>query len=327
MHKKRNKTKEENDILIKKIKSEKITNFRGFIFSQKFNINEIINYKYEKLNFSEVIFEKEADFSDYEFEEDVIFNKVEFKENVKFKNASFIGNCEFYKIKFNKKFINEKVFERVRFKGQNLIINKVENLPRLDGIRFSGCSKFILRNVEYNKGEYLYGKINYRIARNQSKDIGDYENIGYYYYKERTYGGKIIKESDYPTYNEYICAKFFDKLSKYTIGYGEKPWNILIITILIISIFAFFYMFAGIQTINSESIGIDISNLNKYSLESILDMYIDLWYFSMVTFSTVGYGDMIVNGLFGKILVSLEVFFGVTMGATWASVVIKRMIR
>ena len=47
----------------------------------------------------------------------------------------------------------------------------------------------------------------------------------------------------------------------------------------------------------------------------------------MVTFSTVGYGDIIVTSLLGKILVSIEVFLGVTIGATWASVIIKRMIR
>jgi hypothetical protein len=47
----------------------------------------------------------------------------------------------------------------------------------------------------------------------------------------------------------------------------------------------------------------------------------------MVTFTTVGYGDMVVTSSVGKILVSLEVFFGVTIAAAWASVVIKRMTR
>lgn len=47
----------------------------------------------------------------------------------------------------------------------------------------------------------------------------------------------------------------------------------------------------------------------------------------MVTFTTVGYGDMIVTTTIGKILVGLEVFFGITIGAAWTSVIIKRMIR
>lgn len=93
-----------------------------------------------------------------------------------------------------------------------------------------------------------------------------------------------------------------------------------------ISIFALLYMFIGIKTLNNELIGISIKTLSQHSLVEILNTYIDLWYFSMVTFTTVGYGDMIVTTTIGKILVGLEVF-GITIGAAWTSVIIKRMIR
>lgn len=53
----------------------------------------------------------------------------------------------------------------------------------------------------------------------------------------------------------------------------------------------------------------------------------DLWYFSMVIFSIVGYGDMVVISLIGKVLVGIEVFFGVIIGVIWVFVIIKRMIR
>ncbi|WP_242824094.1 potassium channel family protein [[Clostridium] dakarense] len=221
----------------------------------------------------------------------------------------------------------KKIFEKVKFRGQNLTINKAKNLSRMDGIRFNGCTKFILKNIDYKKEFYLNGKINYKIARNQAHKIGDHERIGHYYYKERAYGSKTMKASDYPSYRHYMSEKFFDILSRYTIGYGERPWNIFIIAFFIISIFAFLYMFTGIESINSNVVAINISNLNQYSFFEIIKIYVDLWYFSMVTFSTVGYGDMIVSSVLGKILVSIEVFFGVTIGATWASVVIKRMIR
>ena len=174
---------------------------------------------------------------------------------------------------------------------------------------------------------YINGKINYRIARNQANKIGDHERIGYYYYKERAYGSKNIRVEDYPTYRDYLSTKFFDALSKYTVGYGERPWNILIVSVMTISIFALLYMFIGIKTLNNELIGISIKTLSQHSLFEILNTYIDLWYFSMVTFTTVGYGDMIVTTTIGKILVGLEVFFGITIGAAWTSVIIKRMIR
>ena len=82
-----------------------------------------------------------------------------------------------------------------------------------------------------------------------------------------------------------------------------------------------------IRNIYNEEISLNLNNLENYSLYEIIKIYIDLWYFSMVTFSTVGYGDIIVTSLLGKILVSVEVFLGVTIGAAWASVIIKKMIR
>lgn len=324
---KQNKTKEENKRIIEEIKTNKIRDFKGFIFEEDFNIKEIIDYEYDKLEFNEAIFMKSANFKDYEFKGEVVFDDVEFRGSASFVNSSFLDNCSFYNTKFNQEFINDKIFEKVKFKGQNFVINNVVNLPRMDGIMFSGASKFILRNTEYKKEDYLLGKINYRIARNQAHKIGDHERIGFYYYKERAYGSHIMNVNDYPTYNEYLCSKFFDRLSKYAVGYGERPWNILLITILIISVFAFLYMFVGIRTLDYKIIGIDLTNIKDYSFFEIVSMYIDLWYFSMITFSTVGYGDMIATTLIGKILVTIEVFFGVTIGATWASVVIKRMIR
>ena len=39
----------------------------------------------------------------------------------------------------------------VIFTGQNLVINSVHNLPRMDGIKFDEYAKFILLDVDYEK--------------------------------------------------------------------------------------------------------------------------------------------------------------------------------
>lgn len=324
---KHNKNNNENKEFLKRIREERISDFSGFVFEEYFNANEVIDYEVQDLNFIETIFKKEAIFNGYEFRGRVYFKYVKFYDYVSFGNAIFNNNVIFYKTIFNNVYINEKIFEKSKFRGQNLIINEVINLPRMDGIIFNSCSKFILHNIDYKKENYLIGKINYKIARNQANNIGDYERIGHYYYKERIYRSKSMNVYDYHSYRDYLSEKFFDRLSKYTIGYGERPWNIFIITLLIISMFALMYMFLDIRNIYNEEIGLNLNNLENYSLYEIIKIYIDLWYFSMVTFSTVGYGDIIVTSLLGKILVSVEVFLGVTIGAAWASVIIKRMIR
>lgn len=324
---KKNKTSKENQEMIKLIKEEKIQDFSGFIFEETFKINEIIDYSYKELNFTETIFIKQALFNNYIFKGKIIFNNTKFLEFATFINSKFLYSASFNNVIFDKKYSKVKVFMGVVFNGQNLVMDSVHNLPRLDGIKFDECSKFILLDTKYEKEHYINGKINYRIARNQANKIGDYERIGYYYYKERAYASRIIKAEDYPVYKDYLSSKFFDSLSKYTVGYGERPWNILTVSILTISIFAFLYMFVGIKTLDNELIGISMKTINQYPLTKIISTYIDLWYFSMITFTTVGYGDMIVTTTLGKMLVSLEVFLGITIGAAWTSVIIKKMIR
>ncbi|MEN2257899.1 potassium channel family protein [Paraclostridium benzoelyticum] len=72
----------------------------------------------------------------------------------------------------------------------------------------------------------------------------------------------------------------------------------------------------------------EIIKIDKFkNIHDFIKTYIDLWYFSMITFSTVGYGDMTVINIAGKVLVSIEVFIGVTMGASWASVIFRKMSR
>lgn len=324
---KKGKNNEENKIVKDIIIKDKISDFKGFIIEEEFIAVDILTYEYGYLDFSEVEFLKNVIFDKCDFKTRVCFNNTFFYQKVTFKDCTFHESCNFYSTRFNKEYVGKKVFIKAKFLGQNFIANKTKNLPRLDGLIFSPYSKVIMRDLDYKKIGYLSGKVNYRIARLQAKKIGDYESIGYYYYKERSYGTKIMKKSDYPTYSEYLSAKFFDVLSKYTIGYGERPWNILFITILIISIFAFLYMFTGVKAIDSIIVKLSLKDIASYSLKEVISLYMDFWYFSMVTFATVGYGDMVATTTIGKILVVIEVFFGVTVAATWASVVIKRMIR
>ena len=64
---KKHKTKEENKEVIKLIKKKKISDFEWIIFEENFNINEVIDYSYKELNFTETTFIKEVLFNNYIF--------------------------------------------------------------------------------------------------------------------------------------------------------------------------------------------------------------------------------------------------------------------
>lgn len=322
---KKNKTKREKILFNAYIKKGNITDFTGFNFEDEFNINKVINYDFEKLKFNEVIFTKKAVFDDFVFKDSIEFYNTEFEEYVSFLNSTFLRNCIISNVKFNEKYINERIFEKSSFNGQKLIVEKCENFPRLDGITFSPYTKFIFKETHYPKENALCGKNNYKIARIQSKQIEDIDNIGYYYYNERNYASKFLDQEKYVSYKDFLSTKFFDFLSKHVIGYGEKPLKLLIISISVVSIFAFIYMFIGIESGDFGLIKIDLSNL--YSFSDFIKFYIESWYFSIITFCTVGYGDILVLGLIGKIAVCVEVFLGVTINAIWTSILLTRMIR
>lgn len=297
--------------------------FNEVIIIDTNKIDELRQYK--DINFSNSIFNNDVIFENCEFKKDIIFKDTRFKKNISFINCIFYGDCIFKNINFNKDITNKNIFIKSKIKGQKLVFEKVHNLPKLDGVYLSHCCKLILKDIVYEKKDYKYAKVNYRIAKNQASIIGDYEKLGHYYYMERYYGGKCIKRKNFDSYIEYVNTKFIDLLSRYAIGYGEKPINIFVISFLIISIFALFYMFTGLKNINNEFIG--LNTIKNCNINKIIKDYIDLWYFSMITFTTVGYGDMLVINVLGKILVSIEVFLGLTMAASWASVIFRKISR
>lgn len=306
-------------------KKKQCIDYTNLIFDEVVIINTDKLYELsqnEDIDFSNALFKKDVIFDNCRFEKNIIFRNVIFKSNVSFKNCVFYGDCIFENVDFAENLTSEKIFIHSKIKGQKVHFENIKNMPRLDGIIFSNCSKVLLKNIEYSKNDYENAKINYRIAKNQCSVTGDYEKLGHYYYMERYYGGRCIKRSTFRSNMQYINAKFMDFLSRIIIGYGEKPLNIFIISFFIISLFAILYMITGVKY-NDKIIKIgEVKNIYE-----LIKNYIDLWYFSMVTFSTVGYGDMIVINIAGKALVSIEVFLGVTMGASWASVIFRKMSR
>lgn len=306
-------------------KKKQCIDYTNLIFDEAVIIDSDKLYELSKnknIDFSDSLFKKNVVFDNCKFKKNIIFKNIIFKSNVSFKNCVFYGDCIFKNVEFSKELTSEKIFIHSKIKGQKVSFENINNMPRLDGIIFSNCTKILLKDIKYGKNDYENAKINYRIAKNQCSATGDYEKLGHYYYMERYYGGKCIKRSGFRCNIQYINAKFIDFLSRIIIGYGEKPLNIFIISFFIISFFAILYMITGVQY-NDKII-------NIYEVENIYELiknYIDLWYFSMITFSTVGYGDMIVINIAGKVLVSIEVFLGVTMGASWASVIFRKMSR
>lgn len=117
-------------------------------------------------------------------------------------------------------------------------------------------------------------------------------------------------------------AKFKSILSFITCGYGERPFFSLLASLTLVFLCGTLYMFFGVN-INNEVISFHPSLSQPLPpLEQLV-----LWYhFSLVTFSTVGYGNVVPVG--GSLIVSaVEMVLGVVMVGIWVSTLVRKMTR
>lgn len=313
---KENKTRRENLLFLHYIKKYQIQYFKGFIFEEKFKAVDILKYNYKDLKFEDCVFNDEVNFSDFIFNTKVSFSNCKFLGGINFVNCQINNRFLIKDCYFNNDFINNKIFKSAKINCQNFILENNDNLPRLDGIIFSRESKFSFRNCDYNSHFSEVGRINYSIAKIQADRIRDLSNMGYYNYNERKYRNKTLSKKDFANYPEYILSKLLNYISREFMGYGEHLTKLLLYIIGIISFFAFLYMLIGVYRSPSELVRLDLRNLKNFTIISFLEFYLQFWYFSFVTFTTVGFGDIIVSGILGKVLVCIEVFLGISMEAT-----------
>ncbi len=142
------------------------------------------------------------------------------------------------------------------------------------------------------------------------------ESYGEYFYISKRTKHKIIE-------NKY--EKFVSILSLITCGYGERPYYSLISSLFIVIISAILYMFSGVKLSNGQVINYDITG-TPVAIPIIVNDLIKCIHFSLVTFTTVGYGNVIPHGI-GLLVSSFEMILGVIMIAIWTSTLVRKMTR
>ena len=127
------------------------------------------------------------------------------------------------------------------------------------------------------------------------------------------------------TFKFITIEKIKSYIFYYICGYGERPTFALITSLEIVFIFAILYMFFGL-CINERIIHYDLNILFYLSRKIIyLDM-IDCFYFSLATFTSVGYGDIFPIG-YSILLSCLEMILGVTMMVVWTGTLARKITR
>lgn len=212
-------------------------------------------------------------------------------------------------------------FDTVTMKDCNLKDTKVL-MPKItefnfeNSLRSSKVSKHtFFDKVIFNKKEdrevrfaaELYSQLSELYEENKLMDLS-----GEYFYLYKKTEAIRLKGAE----------KFKSLMGFLVCGYGERPMFSLIASLALIVTCGTLYMFFGVS-LNNETI------LFKPSFSQPLPPLgqLILWYhFSLVTFSTVGYGNVVPVG--GSLVVSaFEMVLGIIMVGIWVSTLVRKMVR
>lgn len=153
----------------------------------------------------------------------------------------------------------------------------------------------------------------YRNVRKNCEKQGLFQTAGYFFHREM-----VVRRYQMPSHS---FGRFVSKLVDAFCGYGEKPSRVVIFSMVLILFCAISYYFLGISG-GSGMVGINLSA----SLTDNLLAFGNCLYYSVVTFTTLGYGDYTPVGA-SKVMAALEAFTGSFTMALFVVVFVKKMTR
>jgi len=266
---------------------------------------------------------------------EVDFSGMEIEGDVNFKDAVVRGNVSFYKAKIegNIIFISAHIkgdiqFAWARVAGHALFNMEVEGKTVFDGaevlrgVHFVGCR---FRDLTMEEQAYMF-------ARWGWERIGVRERADEYFYKEmvtkrkQRMNTKLLKERLEWIKGRWGRAKeiakwvwgvvtvpfewlFADKI----FGYGTRPYRVILAWFLIVSGCGGIYKWKGL-VINSRT-------------GEVVKSFWEALYFSVITATTVGYGDFHPAVGWGRVLAGAEAIIGTFMWAAFIVIFARKFMR
>jgi voltage-gated potassium channel Kch len=118
---------------------------------------------------------------------------------------------------------------------------------------------------------------------------------------------------------KFSIKRIVSKVVDLFCGYGEDPMRVVGFSIFLILVCAMAYFF--LDTTGAHPIYEDLSGWQFYFFE-----FLNSLYFSVVTFTTLGYGDISPVGV-ARFIAAFEAFLGSFTMALFVVVFVKKMTR
>ena len=207
-----------------------------------------------------------------------------FKSNLKntnLKNAN-LTNCNLLGANLE----NTKL-ENITWGVDNKVINEIEAENALSNGDLS------LANQKYKEAEDVYRSIKICL---QKQTLGQDSRL--FFIRQMIANRKQMPKLSF--------RRLWSKIVDLTTGYGEKIYNIIFTMLSIILISAFLYGIDGVQYQN-HTLGF-FGDIDYYG--GVLNVIGNLLYFSVVVYTTVGFGEIVPIGVLGKGVMVFESIIG-----------------
>lgn len=247
------------------------------------------------------------------FEKNAYF-KVQFIDNCLLQQAIFRDSITWLDIEF----INDKAYTKFN------IHTKITKCDLNDNL-YSDIGNDILRYDKYKSMGQTFRNFNAQFKKN-----GNIREESKLLYTANNYELKSTKG----------LKKVMLFIAKISCGYGENWLRSSIFSLLLILIYAVLYLINGLEVTNLNLLSdFNISNnentfyIISYSLTGtfifkkfVLD-FITCIYFSMMTFTTVGYGNINTINISGMIISTTEMFMGAIMMSIMIGTIMRDLTR
>jgi len=233
------------------------------------------------------------------------FRKAVFmsQKAISFVGVTFTGDVDFYGARLSgQASFGGSVFNGYRFpEGLSFVEISPMGFDRIG----HECRRLLLPGSKFfeyagewywDDKQYLQAIQSFRNAKIEYEREGKYDAAGDMYVKEK----KCIRKSS-------PRKRFLYWVWQVTCNYGESWVQFLLCMALIVILFAFLY--------------------KQFSLSANIDSSMDALYFSVVTFATLGLGDILPCGFWGKLSVIFEVFLGYLMFGFLLALVARKITR
>jgi len=277
--------------------------FDGLRCLQDADLSEVVFH--EPASFEEVRFEGNGNFRSVSFDKGGSFDRADLKtadfEDAAIQNVSFrqvaLDHVRFAGARMENAYLSDswwsvapdrtftqKLLDTLSVADPRFVIREEEEADRIPAANIKDRIRALLR-----------AESTYRRLKHTHTNEGDYNKAGEFYIHEMR-----MKNSRYRLQNG-LAAKwelFWNSFFNISCGYGERPKRLILNAVLIILLFAgLFHAFDGVGKSNDA----DFDNYEPSARECL--------YFSVVTFTTLGYGDYSPKPDF-QLLITIEAFTG-----------------